>query len=183
MKGAVCRWPTSLLNPAATALPIARHGLKARNTSPNSTLSPTRPSQKVTKMNVTEKFRSGASTPSRPVQTTKASSSAPIAPQSACAGIPRSVELAASPKLRQPYSSNLTCRHPSVRPTKEAIRMIDEPQAKSQSGSGRSERPTRPWAAADEGSRAAVTAALRSAQPRAGANPDPRPRAARRLTG
>ena len=54
--------------------------------------------------------------------------------------------------------------------------MIDEPQTKSQSGSGRSERPTRPWAAADEGSSAAVTAAL-SERPAEGRG-EPRPAAA-----
>ena len=45
---------------------IARHGLKARKTSPKSTLSTTSPSQKVTKTKVSEKFRSGASIPSSP---------------------------------------------------------------------------------------------------------------------
>ncbi len=56
-------------------------------------------------------------------------------------------------------------------PTKETIRTIDDPQAKSQSGSGRSDLPTRPWAAAAEGSSTAMIAALARAQSDAGTNP------------
>ena len=41
------------------------------------------PSQKVTKTKLTEKFRSGASTPSRPVQTTRTVRATPISPASA----------------------------------------------------------------------------------------------------
>ena len=50
----------------ATARPIARHGLNARNTSPNSTLSGTSPSQKITKTKVGAKLADDVCTPVRP---------------------------------------------------------------------------------------------------------------------
>ncbi len=67
---------------AENARAIARHGFNARQTSPSRALTITRPIQNVTKTNVIEKFRSGAGTPVRPVQTTSTSSPTPIAPAS-----------------------------------------------------------------------------------------------------
>ena len=53
----------------ATARPIARHGLNARNTSPNSTDSRTRPSQKITNTNVGAKLAVAVCTPASPLHT------------------------------------------------------------------------------------------------------------------
>jgi hypothetical protein len=50
-----------------TARPTARQGLKARKTSPNSTLSGTSPSQKITKTNVGAKLAAGLCVPRSPV--------------------------------------------------------------------------------------------------------------------
>jgi hypothetical protein len=88
------------LNAAATAWAIARHGLKALKTSPKRTLRTTVPSQNVTKTNVTEKLRSGTSTPAIPVQTTRTSNSAPIVPAAMRAGRPTSARPIPSPSRR-----------------------------------------------------------------------------------
>ena len=52
----------SVKSPAAPRA-MARHGLNALKTSPNSAEATTRPSQKVEKTNVTAKLRSGDSVP------------------------------------------------------------------------------------------------------------------------
>jgi hypothetical protein len=49
------------------ARPIARHGLKALNTSPNSTLSGTSPTHQLTNTNVGVQFAAGLCVPLKPM--------------------------------------------------------------------------------------------------------------------
>ena len=85
------------------------------------------PIQKVTKTKVIEKFRSGATTPVSPVQTTSTSSPTPIRPAST--SVPRLTTRRETRSLtgRVGVPSILGSRQPSRSPTNETIRMTSEP--------------------------------------------------------
>ena len=151
MSGGGGDWPAIALNSPPTARATARHGLKARKTSPKATLRPTKPSQTVTNANVTEKLRSGASVPLSPVHTVTPSKKTPIRPQ--MTSIPRfssALEIAGRTG-RQRVSSNLIVCHATVSATNETIRTSEAPHANSHSGIGRSWRPTSAWPAISKG--------------------------------
>ena len=130
---------------APTVRAIARHGLKARNRSPKTTLIATIPSQTVTKTKVTEKLRSGASVPVRPDQTTTPSRATPAIPaRMEVTRLTNSRESHGASGRQSSCSSRVRCQA-TERATKETIRTSDAPQANSHSGIGRSWRPTSAW--------------------------------------
>ncbi len=100
----------------------------------------------MTKTKVTEKFRSGASVPLRPDQIVTPSRNTPISPQIAwVTGLRTATDSHRGPG-RQCVSSNRLVCHANESTKNEMIRTTDAPQANSQSGIGRSCRPTSAWA-------------------------------------
>ncbi len=129
----------------------ARHGLKARKTSPKATLTTTKPSQTVTKAKVTEKFRSGASVPLSPDQIVTPSRKTPSAPQTiSTPRLSRAREIQER-RGRQVSSSNRVACQAIERAKKETTRTAEAAQANSHSGIGRSWRPTRAWPTTSRG--------------------------------
>jgi hypothetical protein len=125
--------------------------LNALKTSPKSTLSTTRPSQKVTKMNTTAKLLLGESVPSSPAYMTRASSPTPISPQIASVTGLTSARESHRAIGRHRSSASRGEVHATESSANETIRTSEAPQAKSQAGTGRSSREARPWADAASG--------------------------------
>ncbi len=125
--------------------PIARQGLTARKTSPKTMLRITKPSQTVTKTNVTEKLRSGASVPFSPAHTVRPNRKTPIAPHRTSTGRLSSAREKPGAIARQRSSSKrLVCQR-TVSAKNEMIRTNAAAHANSHSGIGRSWRPTSAW--------------------------------------
>ena len=96
----------------------------------------------MTKAKVTEKFRSGASVPLRPVHTVTPSRNTPSSPHANSTGGLSSAREIAGRTGRQRESSNLLVCQATVRAKNETMRTSDAAQANSHSGIGRSCRPT-----------------------------------------
>src|ERR1700712_3830531 len=135
----------------ATARAIAAHGFNALNTSPNSTLTATSPTQKTTYTNVGAKLSVTTGDPSKPLQMTSASRTTPSAPAAIRTAALVSRRPNRSGRVRQLSPWSFGCGHSRARAANEASSTSPAPQANSHFGIGRAGRGGRPVAPAGAG--------------------------------
>ena len=146
-----------------TARPTARHGLKAANTLPKSTLTGTNPSQNATYTNVGAMFCVASCVPKNPHRITSTSAATPIAPHTTS-----SARLVSTRESPSGSGRNRSCSSAGRPQEPSAANEITSTAAAAQMnnhiGIGRSALPTSPCALAVAGTVSSAISAAPSAR-------------------